>query len=86
MTIKAEYPIGKTQWAKWNDDARAAFNKMQALGFTFETAVAEANAKQALAGTAPAPEEPITPAPEEPVASAPAPAPKPRAPRVRKDK
>lgn len=81
MTIKAEYPIGKTQWAKWNDDARAAFNKMRALGFTFETAVAEANATQTFVA-------PATPAPEEPVASAPAPAPapKPRAPRVKKDK
>jgi hypothetical protein len=71
MTTTAEYPIGKTQWAKWNDDARAAFNKMRALGFTFETAVAEANAVQVRAV-------------EEPTASAPAP--KPRAPRVKKDK
>jgi hypothetical protein len=76
MTIKAEHLIGKTQWAKWNDDARAAFNKMRALGFTFETAVAEANATQTF----------VAPAPEDPVASAPAPAPKPRAPRIKKDK
>lgn len=79
MTIKAEYPIGKTQWAKWNDNARAAFNKMCALGFTFETAVAEANATQTFVA-------PATPAHEEPVAPAPASAPKPRAPRVKKDK
>ena len=82
MTTKAEHPIGKTQWAKWNDDARAAFNKMRALGFTFETAVAEANAVQVRVVAVPT----SAPTPEEPVASAPAPAPKPRAPRVKKDK
>lgn len=46
-TVKALFPIGKTQWAKWNDDAREAYNKMRALGYTHETGVAEANAVQA---------------------------------------
>lgn len=45
--VKALFPIGKTQWAKWGDDAREAYNKMRRLGFTHETAVAEANAVQA---------------------------------------
>lgn len=45
--VKAEFPIGKTQWAKWGLKAREAFNRSMRLGFTFETAVAEGNAVQA---------------------------------------
>ena len=45
--VKALYPIGKTQWAKWGDEAREAYNRMRNLGFTHETGVAEANAVQA---------------------------------------
>lgn len=45
-TVKALYPIGKTQWAKWGDEAREAYNRMRNLGFTHETGVAEANAVQ----------------------------------------
>jgi hypothetical protein len=46
-TVKALYPIGKTQWSKWGDEAREAYNHMRNLGFTHETGVAEANAVQA---------------------------------------
>lgn len=44
--VKALYPIGKTQWAKWGNEAREAYNRMRNLGFTHETGVAEANAVQ----------------------------------------
>ena len=46
-TVKALYPIGKTQWAKWGDEAREAYNHTRNLGYTHETGVAEANAVQA---------------------------------------
>lgn len=45
--IRPEHPIGKTQWAKWGDKARLAYNHCIRLGFTFETAVAEGTAVQA---------------------------------------
>lgn len=45
--VKALHPIGKTQWAKWGDKAREAYNRMRNLGFTHETGVAEADAVQA---------------------------------------
>jgi hypothetical protein len=45
--VKAEFPIGKTQWAKWGPEAREAFNKCGRLGFKLATAVEEANAVQA---------------------------------------
>lgn len=44
--VKALHPIGKTQWAKWGDEARQAYNRVRNLGFTHETGVAEANAVQ----------------------------------------
>lgn len=44
--VKAEFPIGKTQWAKWGDEAREAYNHMRRLGFTHETGMAEADAVQ----------------------------------------
>jgi hypothetical protein len=45
--VKAEFRIGKTQWAKWGPEARMAYNRVRGLGFTHETGVAEANAVQA---------------------------------------
>lgn len=45
--VKAEFPIGKTQWSKWGSKAREAFNKCMRLGFKFDVAVGEANAVQA---------------------------------------
>lgn len=51
--VKAEFPIGKTQWAKWGPEARMAYNKMRRLGFAHETGVAEADAVQAKRGEPP---------------------------------
>ena len=45
--VTAEFPIGKTQWAKWGDEAREAYNKVRRLGSTHETGVAEADAVEA---------------------------------------
>lgn len=44
--VRPVAPIGRTQWAKWGPQAREAYNDMRKLGFTHETGVAEANAKQ----------------------------------------
>lgn len=79
--VKALFPIGKTQWAKWGDDAREAYNKMRAQGFTHETGVAEANAVQEKARNAVAEaseSETVAPvetpaAPKKPAAKRPAP-------------
>lgn len=45
--VKAQFPIGKTQWAKWNNDQRTAFNEARAAGVPFADAVAGANQTQA---------------------------------------
>lgn len=45
--VKAEFPIGKTQWAKWGSEARKAYNHCIRVGYEFATAVAEGNAVQA---------------------------------------
>ena len=45
--VKAQFPIGKTQWIKWGPEAREAFNKCGRQGFKLATAVEEANAVQA---------------------------------------
>lgn len=76
MTIPAIFPIGKTQWRKWNDTQRGMFNRARADGIEFADAVKIAN------GVTAAPE----PAPE-PVlelAGEPAPTRKSRAPRTPK--
>jgi hypothetical protein len=44
--VKALFPIGKTQWRKWNDDQRTAFNEAMAEGVPFGDAVAGANQTQ----------------------------------------
>jgi len=41
--VKALFPIGKTQWAKWNDDQRTAFNEAREAGVPFADAVAASN-------------------------------------------
>jgi len=46
-TVKALFPIGKTQWAKWNDDQRTAFNEAREAGVVFNDAVQAANQTQA---------------------------------------
>lgn len=41
--VKALFPIGKTQWRKWNNDQRMAFNEARAEGIPFGEAVAASN-------------------------------------------
>lgn len=45
--VKAQFPIGKTQWSKWNDDQRTAFNELCAAGVSIPEAIAGANQTQA---------------------------------------
>ena len=45
--VKALFPIGKTQWSKWDDDQRTAFNEARAAGVAFNDAVRAANETQA---------------------------------------
>jgi len=42
--IKALFPIGKTQWAKWKDKQKVAFNEAREAGVPFADAVEAANA------------------------------------------
>lgn len=44
--VKALFPIGKTQWAKWSDDQRTAFNEARAAGIPYGDAIAGANQTQ----------------------------------------
>ena len=44
--VKALFPIGKTQWSKWSDDQRTAFNEARAAGVPYGDAVAGANETQ----------------------------------------
>lgn len=44
--VKALFPIGKTQWRKWNDDQREAFNEARAANIPFGEAVAASNSMQ----------------------------------------
>lgn len=41
--VKALYPIGKTQWAKWRAEQRIAFNETRAAGVPFADAVKYVN-------------------------------------------
>ena len=43
-SVKAQFPIGKTQWAKWNDEQRTAFNEAREAGVPFADAVEASNA------------------------------------------
>ena len=45
--VKALFPIGKTQWAKWVPEQRIAFNETRAAGVPFADAVAYANGIEA---------------------------------------
>lgn len=45
--VKALFPIGKTQWAKWNDAQRTAFNEARQAGLPFVDAFTVANATEA---------------------------------------
>lgn len=42
--VKALFPIGKTQWIKWSDDQRTAFNEARAAGVPYMDAIASTNA------------------------------------------
>jgi hypothetical protein len=44
--VKALFPIGKTQWAKWSDDQRTAFNEARAAGVPYNDAILGANQTQ----------------------------------------
>ena len=44
--VKALFPIGKTQWAKWSDDQRTAFNEARAAGLPYNDAFLSANQTQ----------------------------------------
>ncbi len=44
--VKALFPIGKTQWSKWSDDQRTAFNEARAAGVEYGDAVVGANQTQ----------------------------------------
>lgn len=41
--VKAEFPIGKTQWAKWNDVQRMEFNDACGQGLSPAQAIAHVN-------------------------------------------
>jgi hypothetical protein len=41
--VKALFPIGKTQWAKWRPEQRIAFNETRAAGVPFADAVKYVN-------------------------------------------
>jgi cellulase/cellobiase CelA1 len=42
--VKALFPIGKTQWSKWDDEQRTAFNEARAAGVPYMDAIASTNA------------------------------------------
>lgn len=44
--IKALFPIGKTQWSKWSDDQRTAFNEARAAGVPYMDAITSTNASK----------------------------------------
>lgn len=45
--VKALYPIGRTQWSKWNDAQRTAFNEAREAGVPYNDAIQAANQTQA---------------------------------------
>ena len=44
--VKALFPIGKTQWIKWSNDQRTAFNEARAAGVPYMDAILGANQTQ----------------------------------------
>jgi hypothetical protein len=44
--VKALFPIGKTQWAKWRPEQRTAFNEARAAGVPYGDAILGANQTQ----------------------------------------
>ena len=41
--VKALFPVGKTQWAKWHPEQQIAFNETRAAGVPFADAVKYVN-------------------------------------------
>jgi hypothetical protein len=41
--VKALFPIGKTQWLKWSDAQRTAFNEAREAGVPYNDAIQAAN-------------------------------------------
>ena len=41
--VKAQFPVGKTQWAKWRTEQRIAFNEARESGVPFADAVKYVN-------------------------------------------
>lgn len=41
--VKAQFPIGKTQWSKWVPEQKIAFNEARASGVPFADAVKYVN-------------------------------------------
>lgn len=41
--VKAQFPVGKTQWAKWRIEQRIAFNEAREAGVPFADAVKYVN-------------------------------------------
>lgn len=76
MTVKALFPIGKTQWRKWTDMQRNAFNSLRSQGKDFNAAVALANEMPSVFEQLEDAEPELTPVPK--------PKPKPAKPRTRK--
>lgn len=44
--VKALFPIGKTQWLKWSDAQRTAFNEAREAGVAYNDAIQAANATE----------------------------------------
>lgn len=44
--VKALFPVGKTQWRKWNDQQRTAFNEAREAGVGYADAIEAANQTQ----------------------------------------
>jgi hypothetical protein len=44
--VKALFPIGKTQWIKWSNDQRTAFNEARAAGVPYMDAITSTNASK----------------------------------------
>lgn len=43
MTVNALFPIGKTQWSKWTDAQKTAFNEAREAGVPYADAIEAAN-------------------------------------------
>lgn len=45
--VENTFRVGKTQWSKWNDAGREAYNRIKRQGLSERAAIAEADAKTA---------------------------------------